>query len=635
MRPDRNTGVGHHFSTGSEIWMHRLALILVAVRNIILASLAAGLIVGALHLWLFAPHGFWPDLADNVLARIRSTLYMTAAPMNYNRDGAVLQLSVDQVVALTDPVWGRAGPIVRKFLILACTVAIIVAMLIGTYWYEFGRAAMKDTQMRGATLATGPELKRLLEKADDASPYQLAGVPMRKKSETLHTIITGAQGTGKSQQFFALMKQVRARGKRMIVYDPSGEFTAAFYRPGVDIIMNPFDDRAPNWNIWQEIEEEYHFDNMASGLIPNPTEADPFWAMAGREVFRDVVQVLQRENRMTNKNLYSSVALNNLDGIYQLLRNTAGASYVDPITERTGMSLKMTVQNQLSSFRYLRDDGPHFSIRRWIQQESESWMFISTREEMREAIKPVLSLWVDIAVKAVLGLDPIHRERLWFALDELPTLQKLDILKQALTGTRKYGLCMVLGVQDFSQIYEVYGVHLATTIISGCQTKLLLRVTDGEAAEKLAELIGEGEIEEKDESVSFGLNSQRDGVNIAKRRQLRDLVLSSEIRRLPDMTGYLVVPGDYPTARVSYKYVPTPKVAPAFVKRRPFGELFSGGGAPAPDGPTPSSPSPGGPAAPEDWTTKPEILAAPVEYIHPATGEVVSTGRSAWQFTRI
>ncbi|KVZ51316.1 type VI secretion protein [Burkholderia ubonensis] len=635
MRPESKTGVGHHFSTGSEIWMHRLALILVAVRNIVLASVAAGLVVGVFYLWFFAPHGFWPDLADNVLARIRSTLYMTATPMNYNRDGVVLQLPVDQVIILTDPVWGRAGPIVRKFLILACTVAIIVAMLIGTYWYEFGRAAMKDTQMRGATLATGPELKRLLEKADDASPYQLAGVPMRKKSETLHTIITGAQGTGKSQQFFALMKQVRERGKRMIVYDPSGEYTAAFYRPSNDVIMNPFDDRSPNWNTWQEIEEEYHYDNMSSGLIPNPTETDPFWAMAGREVFRDVVQVLQRENRMTNKNLYSAIALNNLDGIYQLLRNTAGASYVDPITERTGMSLKMTVQNQLSSFRYLRDDGPHFSIRRWIQQESDSWMFISTREEMREAIKPVLSLWVDIAVKAVLGLDPIHRERLWFALDELPTLQKLDILKQALTGTRKYGLCMVLGVQDFSQIYEVYGVHLATTIISGCQTKLLLRVTDGEAAEKLAELIGEGEIEEKDESVSFGLNSQRDGVNIAKRRQLRDLVLSSEIRRLPDMTGYLVVPGDYPTARVSYKYVPTPKVAPAFVKRRPFGELFSGGGAPAPDGPTPSSPSPGGPAAPEDWTTKPEILAAPVEYIHPATGEVVSTGRSAWQFTRI
>ncbi|MBD0186453.1 type IV secretion system DNA-binding domain-containing protein, partial [Acinetobacter baumannii] len=25
------------------------------------------------------------------------------------------------------------------------------------------------------------------------------------------------------------------------VYDPSGEFTSEFYRPGIDIILNPFD----------------------------------------------------------------------------------------------------------------------------------------------------------------------------------------------------------------------------------------------------------------------------------------------------------------------------------------------------------------------------------------------------------
>ncbi|KWK83213.1 hypothetical protein WM16_31925 [Burkholderia ubonensis] len=82
MKPESKAGVGHHFSTGSEIWMHRLALILVAVRNIILASLAAGLVVGVFYLWFFAPRGFWPDLVDNVLAHIRSTLYMTAVPMN-------------------------------------------------------------------------------------------------------------------------------------------------------------------------------------------------------------------------------------------------------------------------------------------------------------------------------------------------------------------------------------------------------------------------------------------------------------------------------------------------------------------------------------------------------------------------
>ena len=193
---------------------------------------------------------------------------------------------------------------------------------------------------------------------------------------------------------------------------------------------------------------------------------------------------------------------------------------------------------------------------------------------MREAMKPVLSLWIETAIKAVLDLEPIHRERLWFCIDELPTLQKLDILKLALTNTRKYGLCMVLGVQDFSQLYEIYGHDLAKTIISGCQTKLLLRVTDGAAAKLLSELMGQAEIDEKEETLSYGLNSQRDGVSVYSRRSMRDLVLTSEILTLPDMTGYLVIPGDYPVARVKYGFQPVSKLAEGFVERERLSIIF-------------------------------------------------------------
>jgi hypothetical protein len=324
---------------------------------------------------------------------------------------------------------------------------------------------------------------------------------------------------------------------------------------------------------------------------------------------KEVYRVLGREGKRTNAELYNAVAKSNLEAMYRLLTGTSGAAYVDPVAERTGMSLKMTVQNQLESFRFLHDQGKPFSIRRWIQSEDDSWMFITARESMREALKPVLSLWIDTAIRAVLELKPIHRERLWFHLDELPTLQKLDILKQMLTNGRKFGLCGVLGVQDFSQLYEIYGQHLARTIISGCQTKLLLRVTDGDAAKLLARLMGEAELDEKEETLSYGLNSQRDGVSVFARRNLRDIVLTSQILTLPDMTGYITVPGDYPVARVAYQYLPRPEVAADFIEREGFDVYFkprpaqpggernndgvSGGGAQS-VAPSSTPPSPGG-----------------------------------------
>lgn len=562
------------FSRGADLWMHQARMFVMAVWTVLLISVLAGFVVAGAYFWNVATPTERYGLERNILAHTRDALYMTNGKMELYVDGELRKFEVHEVVELTEDIADEALRKLRNGGMFGMLTSIGFLFFISLYWWGYGRERMQDNQLRGARLVEGKELAKLIHRREEASPYEIAGVPMRVKSETLHMLFAGAQGTGKSQQFFALMKQVRARGKRMIVYDPTGEFTQAFYREGKDILMNPLDARSPNWNIWNEIAKDYHFDNMANGLIPDPAESDPFWALAGRMVLKDVIAVLGREGRRTNRDLYNAIAKSNLEEMFMLLKGTSGETYVDPTTERTGMSLKMTIQNQLESFRFLPDEGDPFSIRKWVHEEGDSWMFITARESMREALKPVLSLWIDTAIKAVLDLEPVHRERLWFCIDELPTLQKLDILKLALTNTRKYGLCMALGVQDFSQLYEIYGHDLAKTIISGCQTKLLLRVTDGAAAKLLADLMGQAEVDEKDETLSYGVNAQRDGVSVMARRQMRDLVLTSEILTLPDMTGYLLIPGDYPIARVKYGYVPTEKQANGFVERDGFAINF-------------------------------------------------------------
>ncbi len=619
-------GSAGSFSRGAELWMHQARLFVVVIWTVVLISILAGLAVTTAYFWNATTADEKYALERNVLAHTRDALYMTAGKMELNVNGELRKMEVSEVALLTDDMAEDAWRKLRNGGMFGLLASIGVVFLISLYWWGYGRERMQDNQLRGAKLVEGKELARLIRHRDEASPYEIAGVPMRVKSETLHTLFAGAQGTGKSQQFFALMKQVRARGKRMIVYDPTGEFTQAFYREGKDILMNPLDSRSPNWNIWNEIAKDYHFDNMANGLIPDPAESDPFWALAGRMVLKDVIAVLGREGRRTNRDLYNAIAKSNLDAMHALLQGTAGATYVDPTTERTGMSLKMTVQNQLEAFRFLPDEGESFSIRKWVHEEGDSWMFITAREAMREALKPVLSLWIDTAIKAVLDLEPIHRERLWFCIDELPTLQKLDILKLALTNTRKYGLCMVLGVQDFSQLYEIYGHDLAKTIISGCQTKLLLRVTDGAAAKLLAELMGQAEVDEKDETLSYGLSSQRDGVSVMARRQMRDLVLTSEILTLPDMTGYLLVPGDYPIARVKYGYVPTEKQANGFIERDGFAISFKPTTAAAAPAPAPAAAEVQQPSVPEqgDMLDDDDMDApATVEVMRNENGDVI------------
>lgn len=98
----------------------------------------------------------------------------------------------------------------------------------------------------------------------------------------------------------------------------------------------------------------------------------------------------------------------------------------------------------------------------------------------------------------------------------------------------------------------------------------------------MSELIGQAEVQENSDSLTYGLSSSHDGVTVSGKRHLKDMVLASEILTLPDMHGYLVVPGDYPIAKVSYCYVPSQKIAEGFVERKGFATAYanhpSGGG---------------------------------------------------------
>lgn len=594
------------FSRGTILWWQQAKLLTSAIVAVLVSAIVVGVLAGGAYLYLISSAQTRYLAIKHVEAEFLTVVPMANPDVSFHFGEDVTTLPPDTALSFTEEAADEFLVYARNAALYAVLTTIGVFIFAVIFWMEYGRGRLTDKQIRGARLVTAEELTKELREQGDASPYLIAGVPMRKKAENLNTLIAGAQGTGKSQQFFAMMDQVRAQGKRAIVYDTSGEFTATYFREGKDIILNPFDARSPNWNVWREIQEDYHNDGIAEGLIPIPPNVpDPFFAIAGRMIVKDTIRALGEDGKRTNAALYKTIAHSNLEELHAVLIKQAAGTYVDPVTERTGMSLKMTVQNQLDSFRYLHDEGEPFSIRQWIQDEdpkNDSWLFISCNEEQKLAILPLISLWCDIAIRSLLTLEPSHSERMWYFYDELPTLQKLEIMKLAATNIRKFGGCFVIGLQDFSQLFQIYGEHLARTIISGCQTKLLLRVTDGDAAKALTNAIGQADLDEKEESVNLGIDERRDGMSVFARRNLRDLVLSSEILRLPDMQGYVVTPGPYPIARVKYGYVPHAKVASPYIPRKSFALwLPPGDGAAA---------APGTGAAPASALTAPATASA-------------------------
>ena len=561
-----------NFTRGAEIWLHQTRMMFSSIVFILICALLIGFVVVYLGLIFWATPQEIYYFEKYIEASFKGIFFSEHAKV-------LLWIGDEQKSVYLDVAKHIAKPFKEMvmwklyiLLIFGLSAIGLSFMALMAYLTKYGKGKMKDDHLRGGKSTTGEGLRNLLIDNGEASSYSVANVPLRKNSETLHFLLAGATGTGKSVAILELLDQIRTQGKRAAIYDPTGQFIEHFYRPGKDIILNPLDARSPRWSLWNEIRASYDYVNIVEGLIPLPHGInEPFFPLAGRQLLEDTCIKLAESGKMTNKALYESMAIEEIDKIYAMLKGTAGAAYIAPKTEKTGHNIRMVVINALNSFRFLSDDGENFSLRNWLEKEGDdSWLFISAKETQKTALKPLISLWMSILIRYSMDLKPVHESRLWLIIDELAGLHKLDTLELGLTNLRKYGVGIVNGLQLFSQLIEIYGPHAARTIISMCQTKLILRVGDGDTAEDLARLFGKAEIDEKEETFSYGLNSQRDGVSVFARRQMREIVMSSEMMLLPDLKGFLSIPGNYPVAKVEYSYRAREKIAQGFIERPGF-----------------------------------------------------------------
>ncbi|WP_154695326.1 type IV secretion system DNA-binding domain-containing protein, partial [Legionella pneumophila] len=158
-------------------------------------------------------------------------------------------------------------------------------LLVSRYFIYRGKVQTQNQFIRGASLVPSETLKKQIIKQRKASDLHLDGFPLLQGAEVQHLLVHGTVGMGKSQFIMKLMDCLRARGDRVIVYDKGCTFTQAYFQEDHDVLLNPFDARCANWDLWLEAPKDELLENMAESLIPMHGENDPFWVNAARTVF--------------------------------------------------------------------------------------------------------------------------------------------------------------------------------------------------------------------------------------------------------------------------------------------------------------------------------------------------------------
>lgn len=486
------------------------------------------------------------------------------------------QLQNQTLLTLSDNFWQQIQ-LNFLFSVLAGIVILIIAM---RYFREKGDQQTEDHFIRGILKAEPKAITQMLKSKGAVSSFSIDGHRLFKQDfEVQHMLIYGTTGSGKSVAMRKLITWIRARGEKAIIYDKGCTFVSKFYDPKQDIILNPFDKRCANWNVWCDAKEAPDFESMAAALIPQHGDGDPFWVESARTIFSSAAfQMMNDDKESTTARLLHVMLTSELETLGAFLKGTEASALVSDKIEKTAISIKSVLATYIKALRFLEglDDRneagqllrSEFSIQDWVQDDKQKgFLFLSSNAQQHASLRPLISMWLAIASNAILGLDANPDRRIWVIMDEMPSLHKLPELGSIIAEVRKFGGCYVVGIQSYAQLLKTYGKHAADEMFDLLNTRFYFRAPSSEMAKISSHDLGEQDVDISKENNSYGAHAMRDGVSLGHQTITRPVVSSSEIQTLDDLQCWLRTPQCNLVTRLDLKFDKMKDITPSFIKR--------------------------------------------------------------------
>jgi len=491
--------------------------------------------------------------------------------------------------------------------------------------------------VRGPRLRKGEDaveaIKRRLRKRVKAEPDHFVAEGVRFPADLWrrHTLMIGGSGAGKSTMLLPLLKQIIAADERLICFDPKGQFTSVFGKPG---IIAPWDARSLVWDIARDIRNEGDERRFAVSIVPEGGEA--FWANAAREILVGLLRYLGEAYGTVWgwQELANMLRLSREDMLGVMQRHNPPAAQLIAKANTTSEG----ILSNLAAFT-----APIFDLAKYwgALPASRRVSFIDwalTNPVDRQIIIQGHGGWPQLTkaltqgifgtIAAILNSPEIpdsFGRKLWFVCDEFARMGKAPLNEICEMG-RSRGARVVLATQDFAQLEEIHGKLVIQGLIAMCGARLVGMLSPGETADTMCKALGSREVERYNISTSYGEGGKVASTSGSWARESLPLYLPSEIANLgprvkPDgsiaVSMALSMDGEvyelewpvqeWPQARLPYEMVPATASGPTPPAATPQAIY------PAPQMPSASAPPLSPPAAP----ATPSPTLAPV----PASGQ--------------
>lgn len=560
------------FISGGQIFGYKTKMLTQVSQRIFAWAILGFLLLFSLIMTFYA----WSELklvGLNELSKLMCKAHFSEQVIWTNLNGSQITASLYQKSMQIQANVHRAQAILlgkaKISLFFGGAVYFLTTLLCSRFFVRLGERYTKDQFVSGTRLAISPKetISSVKKSERGVSDILLLNrIPLPKHSEKQGILFHGTTGAGKTQAMMMLLEQIRGAGEPAIIYDKECTIKPYFFNKHIDIELNPVSILCPNWDIWEECDNPLEFGSFASYLIPKSVQgSDPFWVDAARTIFTSMAWKIKDRPEKNPIFLLQLLLTTSLEEMRGLLKGTESENLVSKEIEKTAISIKSVLATYTKALRFLegldRTSTTKFSIKNWIknandpQTYNKGWLFITSRSKYHKEIKPLISLWLGLAMQAVQSLKANQKNRVWLIMDELASLHRLETLSDTVADIRKFGGCVAIGIQSIAQLDFIYGTHEAGAIVDLLNTSIFFRSPKEKIAQWVSKELSQQIIHEMRESQSYGPDSVRDGNTISSQRTTRNTVECSEIMTLDDGECYVRLVGKHPITQLKNKYI--------------------------------------------------------------------------------
>lgn len=496
--------------------------------------------------------------ADNYSIRIKNHHSQTANKSLVTLDRA------DQVTKL-EAAYRQVVDFIKIYMLMILSMTAGIFGLIYIAWSKLGKDAGCERQKLGSSkILSTQEVAKLLKKFKQASKFYIGSLPLVKDSETKHFLVTGATGSGKTNLIDNLLPQVANICQNAVIIDQTGEMIAKYYDPNRgDIIFNPFDQRTSSWNFWADCASSIELERFARILFSfnrkkNGHNADPFWEQSAEIVFLACVDYQKSHGGLSVEQLCALINNSSVKSLQDKLKGSAAARYLEADSKSIASSILSVLTTNTKPLSYLSDltAQKSFCLKAYFQNLNQgSWLFLATQPSARDLTLPLIACLVELAFSQLINLGINSRRRVWFVIDELAALGKLPALSILMADGRKYGACLLCGLQSLNQLYGSYGQYDGSTIFGQFGTNFFFRNNEPVIAKMVSNMCGVQTMLRQQKNTSFGADEFRGGVSYSEQKERQSLIEYSDLASLRAGECFVLLP----EPRVRIAKLQTPK----------------------------------------------------------------------------